>query len=226
MVFRNCKEFILDAASWQRKLDRSNSVFQAEILAIRMAIEATSSLHRPIKIWTDRLSSLMNILNPKSHHSMVREIQTLLLYHKHIHLRWLKAHVGYLGNECADQLAKEAITKGDPFFLRKPLSHLKSEIRSAALSSWQDNWDNGETGRSTNDIVPRVSNKPVGWNREEIMFVTGQGLSLHTFIASIFEHMTTARAEKKEIQITMPQNVGLPSPGISNLQQCHLNYSS
>ncbi|GBM24279.1 hypothetical protein AVEN_168934-1 [Araneus ventricosus] len=42
-------------------------------------------------------------------------------------------------------------------------------------------------------------------------------------IASIFEHMTTARAEKKEIQCTMPQNVGLPSPGISRLQQCHLN---
>ncbi|GBN81832.1 hypothetical protein AVEN_148969-1 [Araneus ventricosus] len=43
------------------------------------------------------------------------------------------------------------------------------------------------------------------------------GPSLHTFIASIFEHMTTARAEKKEIQCTMPQNVGLPSPGISKL---------
>ncbi|GBL75371.1 hypothetical protein AVEN_194568-1 [Araneus ventricosus] len=162
-------------ASWQSKLDRSNSVFQAEILAIRMAIEAASSLHRPIKIWTDSLSSLMAILNSKSHHSMIREIQTLLLSHKHIHLRWLKAHVGYLGNECAEQLAKEAITKGDPFLLPKPLSYLKSEIKSAALSIWQDNWDNGETGRSTHGIVPRVSNKPVGWNREEIMFVTGHG---------------------------------------------------
>ncbi|GBO12462.1 hypothetical protein AVEN_190121-1 [Araneus ventricosus] len=86
---------------------------------------------------------------PKSHHSIVREIQTLLLPHKHIHLRWLKAHVGYLGHECADQLAKEAITKGDPFLLPEPLSYLKAEIKSAALSIWQDNWDNGETGRST-----------------------------------------------------------------------------
>ncbi|GBN12963.1 hypothetical protein AVEN_273323-1 [Araneus ventricosus] len=99
-----------------------------------MAIEAESSLHRPIKICTASLLSLMTILNPKSHHSMVREIQTLLLSHKHIHLRWFKAHVGYLGNECADQLAKEDITKGDPIFLPKPLSYLKSEIRSAALS--------------------------------------------------------------------------------------------
>ncbi|GBN16185.1 hypothetical protein AVEN_111671-1 [Araneus ventricosus] len=103
----------------------------------------------------------MAILNPKSHHSMVREIQTLLLSHTHIHLRWVKALVRFLGNECADHLVKEAITKGDPFFLPKPLSYLKSEIRSAALSIWQDNWDNRETNSSTHEIVPRVSNKPV-----------------------------------------------------------------
>ncbi|GBN52722.1 hypothetical protein AVEN_109112-1 [Araneus ventricosus] len=36
-------------------------------------------------------------------------------------------------------------------------------------------WDNRETGRSTHDIVPRVSNKSVGWNRGEMMFVTGHG---------------------------------------------------
>ncbi|GBM27304.1 hypothetical protein AVEN_222380-1 [Araneus ventricosus] len=106
---------------------------------------------------------------------MVREIQTLLLSHKHIHLRWLKTHVCYLGDECTDQLAKEAITKGDPFFLPKLLSYLKYEIRSAALSIWQDNWDNEETVRCTHDIVSRVSNKPVGWYREELMFVTGHG---------------------------------------------------
>ncbi|GBM35837.1 hypothetical protein AVEN_134653-1 [Araneus ventricosus] len=140
-----------------------------------MAIEAASSLHRSIKIWTDSLSNFMAIFNPKSHHSMVREIQTLLLSHKHIHLRWLEAHVGYLGNECAVQLSKETIKKANPFFLLKALSYLKSEIRSATLSIWQDNWDNGETGHSKHHIVPRVSNKPVGGNREELMFVTGHG---------------------------------------------------
>ncbi|GBM83186.1 hypothetical protein AVEN_43681-1 [Araneus ventricosus] len=127
-----------------------------------MAIEAAFFLHRPIKIWTDSFSNLMAILNPKFNHNMVREIQTLLLSLERIHLRWLKAHVGYLGNEYADHLAKEAITKGFPFFLPNPLSYQKSEIRSAALSIWQDNWDNSETGRRTHDIVPRFSNKPVG----------------------------------------------------------------
>ncbi|GBN25145.1 hypothetical protein AVEN_148851-1 [Araneus ventricosus] len=98
-------------ASWQGKLHHNNSVFQDEILAFKKAIEAASSLHRPIEIWTDRLSSLLVILNPKYHHSIVREIQTLLFSHKDVNLRWLKAHVCYLGNESADQLAKEAIKK-------------------------------------------------------------------------------------------------------------------
>ncbi|GBM28962.1 hypothetical protein AVEN_232052-1 [Araneus ventricosus] len=55
---------------------------------------------------------------------------------------------------------------------------------SAALSVWEGNWDNRETARSKHDIVPRVSNKPVGWHREELMFVTGHGLFtsyLHRF---------------------------------------------
>ncbi|GBN06585.1 hypothetical protein AVEN_71141-1 [Araneus ventricosus] len=145
--------------------------------------------------------------------------------HKHIHLRWLKARVGYLGNECADHLAKEAISEGNRFFLHKPLSYLKSEIKSTALYIRQDNWDNGETGRSTHDIVLRVSYKPVGWNREEIMFVTGHGPFppyLDRFNLRTHDNYC---AEKKEIQCIMPQNVGLPSPGISKLKQCRLNYS-
>ncbi|GBN12257.1 hypothetical protein AVEN_245734-1 [Araneus ventricosus] len=62
--------------------------------------------------------------------------------------------------------------------------------------------------------------RPQGWNREDLMFVTGHG----PFILSTFEQMTTARAEKKEIQWPMPQNVGLPSPTISKLLQCNINY--
>ncbi|GBM47382.1 hypothetical protein AVEN_39932-1 [Araneus ventricosus] len=172
-----------------------------------MAIEVASSLQRLIKIWTDCLSSLMAILNPIPHHSMVRESQTLLLSHKHIHLRWLKAHVGHLGNECADQLAKEAIANGDPFFPPKPLSYLKFKIRSATLRIWEDKWDNRETGLSTYEIVPRISNEPAGWSREYLCSFQDTGPSLHSSIAFIFEHMSTARAEKKEIQCTMPQNV-------------------
>ncbi|GBM27653.1 hypothetical protein AVEN_49956-1 [Araneus ventricosus] len=62
--------------------------------------------------------------------------------------------------------------KRRPFLSPKPLSYLKSEIRSTDLSIWQDN---GKTGRRTHDIVPGVSIKPVEWNKEQLMFVTGYG---------------------------------------------------
>ncbi|GBM34050.1 hypothetical protein AVEN_162227-1 [Araneus ventricosus] len=65
----------------------------------------------------------------------------------------------------------------------------------APLSVWQDNWDNGETGRSTHDIVPRVSNKPVGWNREEIMFVTGHG-PVPSYLLRCIMAMIIGRGEK------------------------------
>ncbi|GBO13513.1 hypothetical protein AVEN_160886-1 [Araneus ventricosus] len=108
-----------------------------------MEIEADSSLHRPIKIWTDSLSSLMVILNPKSHHSMVREIQTLLLSLKHIHLRWLKGPRRLFRQRMRRPISQRSHHKRRPFPSTKPLSYLKSEIKSAALSTWQDNWDNG-----------------------------------------------------------------------------------
>ncbi|GBL85562.1 hypothetical protein AVEN_34712-1 [Araneus ventricosus] len=118
-------------------------------------------------------------------------------------------------------LAKEVITKCEPFFLPKPLSYLKSEIRSTALSIWQENWYNGETGRSMHNIVPRVSNKPVGWNREEIMFVTGHGpfpSYLHRF--NLRTHLFVRRKRRSNALCHK-----MPSPGISNLLQCHLKYS-
>ncbi|GBN41906.1 hypothetical protein AVEN_10055-1 [Araneus ventricosus] len=149
----------------------------------------------------------------------------LLLSHKHIYLRWLKAHVGYLGNECADQLAKEAITKSDLFLLPKPLSYLKSVIKSAALSIWQDNWDNEETFSSTHDIVPRVSNKPVGWNREEIMFVTGHGpfpSYLHRF--NLRTHDNCLCGGKGD-SIHYATKCRFTFSWHFKFQQCHLNYS-
>ncbi|GBM67274.1 hypothetical protein AVEN_201207-1 [Araneus ventricosus] len=104
-----------------------------------MSIEAASSLHRPIKIWADSLSSLMAIPNPKSHHSMVREIRIFLLSHKHIHLRWLNAHIGYLGNECR-HMAKRSHHKRRPFLFSKDFLPLQPG-ESGDLNTGRDKWD-------------------------------------------------------------------------------------
>ncbi|GBM42440.1 hypothetical protein AVEN_139877-1 [Araneus ventricosus] len=40
---------------------------------------------------------------------------------------------------------------------------------------WQKEWDNGETGRSVHNVLPKVKTTPTPWRRPEIMFVTGHG---------------------------------------------------
>ncbi|GBM70161.1 hypothetical protein AVEN_1806-1 [Araneus ventricosus] len=41
---------------------------------------------------------------------------------------------------------------------------------------WQKEWDNGETGRSVHNVLPKVRTTPTPWERPEIMFVTDHGL--------------------------------------------------
>ncbi|GBM42145.1 hypothetical protein AVEN_99063-1 [Araneus ventricosus] len=59
-------------------------------------------------IWTDSLSSVMAELDPHTPHKLVRDIQSLLTQKRNILVRWIKAYVGYRGNEEADTLAKKS----------------------------------------------------------------------------------------------------------------------
>ncbi|GBO15951.1 hypothetical protein AVEN_160963-1 [Araneus ventricosus] len=38
---------------------------------------------------------------------------------------------------------------------------------------WQSDWEYEDTGRSTFNILPRVSTQPCYWKREQILFLTG-----------------------------------------------------
>ncbi|GBL96565.1 hypothetical protein AVEN_114347-1 [Araneus ventricosus] len=43
------------------------------------------------------------------------------------------------------------------------------------MEDWESEWEDEETGRSTFNILPRVSTQPCFWKREEILFFTGHG---------------------------------------------------
>ncbi|GBN75584.1 hypothetical protein AVEN_131673-1 [Araneus ventricosus] len=90
-------------------------------------------------------------------------------------LRRIKAHVGYSGNEAADVLAKKATQEGIPTFIPAPRNHIKSLLQKESIIRWQKEWDNGETGRSVHNVLPKVKTTPTPWQRPEIMFVTGHG---------------------------------------------------
>ncbi|GBN09032.1 hypothetical protein AVEN_249073-1, partial [Araneus ventricosus] len=71
---------------------------------------------------------------------------------------WIRAYVGHLGNEKADELDKEAITSTEAAVLTVPLpsSSAKQDLKQRALVKWQRRWDDGINGRSTYEVIKKV----------------------------------------------------------------------
>ncbi|CAH2084373.1 unnamed protein product [Euphydryas editha] len=87
------------------------TVYQAELLAIcRAARMAAENLVGSVGIYSDSLSALQTLQNPKALHPLAVEargfLRDALLQNKRVSLFWIKAHAGLEGNERADYLAK------------------------------------------------------------------------------------------------------------------------
>ncbi|GBL75165.1 hypothetical protein AVEN_194414-1 [Araneus ventricosus] len=161
---------------WSTRLSLRNTVFQAEILALLKAVEHAVSLPtQQLTILVDNQASINSAANPKSHNSIARKIFKLLHSHPHIRVSWIKAHAGYIGNEEADRLAKEAAeTENFPETpLELPKSFIKTFLRQKMLATWQMAWDDGDTGRLIHNIIPKVSLDSINWTRNEVLFFTG-----------------------------------------------------
>ncbi|GBM06790.1 Retrovirus-related Pol polyprotein from type-1 retrotransposable element R1 [Araneus ventricosus] len=127
---------------WSTKLRDENIVFQAELLALKEAIQYATYItsHQPIKILTDNKASIQASTNPKTHNATAQELFETLLDYPQIELQWIKAHAGYLGNETADQLAKEAAESDmTPLIIKLPKCHLKNVLRAMMINAWQKN---------------------------------------------------------------------------------------
>ncbi|GBO08530.1 hypothetical protein AVEN_227847-1 [Araneus ventricosus] len=158
--------------------DGSKTERGAEILALLKAVEHAVSLPtQQLTILVDSQASINSAAYPKSHNSIAWKIFKLLHSHPHIRVSWIKAHAGYIGNEEADRLAKEAVeTENFPETpLELPKSFIKTFLRQKMLATWQMAWDDGDTGRLIHNIIPKVSLHPINWTRNEVLFFTGHG---------------------------------------------------
>ncbi|GBN43544.1 hypothetical protein AVEN_121475-1, partial [Araneus ventricosus] len=114
--------------TWKAKLSPANTLFQAEILALKAAIEWDNTTNEEVNIRSDSEPSLQA---PKSFYltrKITQEAQMTLLENARIRLVWVKAHIGIKGNEIADTLAKEATTDGIPASLPFPKSFQKKQF--------------------------------------------------------------------------------------------------
>ncbi|GBM86367.1 hypothetical protein AVEN_186533-1 [Araneus ventricosus] len=135
------------ACHWSAKLKDNNAVFQAELTALHKAVIYASHLpnHNTSKIRIDNRASIMASSNSKSTNEAARKIFKILLTNPRIKVSWVKAHAGHIGNERADQLAKDETQHGQPYSHTKlPKPHIKGLLRKRMLQEWQTSWKNGD----------------------------------------------------------------------------------
>ncbi len=165
------------------------SVFQAELLAIKNALNyslnAYKDLNLKIGIFSDSKSSIDAIKNVYNTHPLVFSIRCLIkeLSTNNIELifHWVKGHIGIIGNERADELAKEGskLDISESIYNFFPLSFAKSYYRFKTMKMWEELWKNSVNGSITKQFFPSVSDrmkiKHLILNFKLTQYLTGHG---------------------------------------------------
>lgn len=139
------------------------TVYQAELLAIYKATTVILGHNAStFGIYSDSMAALQTIQNLKCFHPLavrIREnLKTMSLQNKVVKLFWIKAHAGLVGNERADELAKEAAIKSKkkPEYDLCPISFVKRCVRMETLDEWNRRYVTGETGSITKLFFPNA----------------------------------------------------------------------
>ena len=166
------------------RLPDHSTVFQAEIFAINQA--AIAVLNMPnfqfIKFFVDSQAALLALNNKHVTSRLVGDtIHNLNLISGHVRLVWIKAHVGHLGNEKADELAKVGTTLSTTSAVALPKQATKQAIKEAVDEIWNLQWTQYSDGRQSKQFYPLPNRTKAKYsyqlNRQElgrlIRIVTG-----------------------------------------------------
>ncbi|GBM64551.1 hypothetical protein AVEN_232730-1 [Araneus ventricosus] len=163
---------------FQFKLNKNNTVFQAELAAIDFAMCWALENGVRINIHIDSPSSIKAMRNSRSRSATVNKVKkNCYLSEGSVGLTWVKAHAGDPGNELTDRHAKLATAEGEKLEIPAPYSSVKFIIEKNLLSDWQETWDDYdfESGRRTWDFVPKVYRKFLVFSKYLIFFLSGHG---------------------------------------------------
>ena len=148
----------------RRKLPSSCSIFTAEAFAILLAVKhvfSKGNFKETFTIFTDSLSVLFTLKQLLPTHHMVQEVHKwLVLLHSRrriqVHFCWVPAHVGVIGNERADQAAKEAMRLLYPSLISVPYSDFRSAIHFYIKDKWQASWSSLTDNLKLKSIHPSI----------------------------------------------------------------------
>ncbi|XP_075680442.1 uncharacterized protein LOC142646142 [Dermatophagoides pteronyssinus] len=180
---------LIDQKKW--KLADHCSVFQAELLAIKMSLlQFQPESNVTVQIFSDSRSSLEAIRDCNNCHPLVIDINNRIGELKEIgtnvYLYWIKAHTNYVWNEMADQLAKAATMESFAVeeYNKMPVSTFKHEYRQKANAEWTARNTEASTGRWTVRLIPslataeRVQSK-LGMSKLLTQVLSGHGATRH-----------------------------------------------
>ena len=146
-----------------KRLPDKATVFQAELMAIQMAmLDITgilSATDRYIKNFSDSRAAIQALHSATVTSQLVKE--TVLALNlvggkvDRLEIAWIKAHVGHWGNERADQLARDSIKlTNNVHEILLPYSHFKQELWDVTYRIWKDEWVSNTTCRLSKHFLP------------------------------------------------------------------------
>ncbi|GIX99975.1 uncharacterized protein CDAR_447361 [Caerostris darwini] len=110
-----------------------------------------------------------------------------------ITLLWVKAHVGHIGNERADEIAKAATLRTDvDHMVAFDSRFVKKLIKKEILVEWQNKWSDSTKGREVFSLLPEVRETRTLGNFVLNQIYTGHG-SFAVYQARFFGKQTTCQ---------------------------------
>ena len=164
------------------------SNYIAELTAIREAleyieerVEEDATLAADVVIFTDSMSTLQAIESlsvwPTNLEKAMACVERLLVRNgMRVLFQWVPSHVGLVGNERADQLAKFGTRLLSPDY-EEPLSYegVSTIVREWERTRWYEDWDNSDKGRVFWERVKRPNRNDAWWQlRREASSIIAQ----------------------------------------------------
>lgn len=151
------------------KLPNECTVFQAKMLAIKVAVSTLLSLNtlgRAISIYVDSQAAIKALEGTRVRSTLVletiKELNSLGRTNR-VRICWVPGHANHAGNEKADELARTASASEQEIIrdVLPPFAWFKNRLRMETNKSWETTWSSGATCRVSKLFWPCLSTRKV-----------------------------------------------------------------